>query len=430
MKNKFAIHTLGCKTNQLESFVIVKQLKEHNFEQVDFKENADFYIINTCSVTSLVDNESKYYIRKAKRTNPSAKVIVTGCFAQVSPQEVLDMPEVDLVLGNSEKTEISKYLNLQSKRACVGDIFSQNSFKDISAHQEKTRASIKVQDGCNNFCSYCIIPFARGKSRSNSLENIVKNIEALSSQGYKEIVLTGIHLGQWGLDFEEKKTFFDLLVALEKIDSLSRYRIGSLEPPEITPQIVDFLASSKKFAHHLHLSLQSGNNEILKLMKRKYDMDFCAQLISELKKKMPDIFLGCDIITGFPTESEEQFCDTLKNLENLELSDMHIFPYSIRKNTLASKMSPQVEDKEKKRRAQILKKLAKEKKKFFLESMKGHVLSALIERNRDKKTGLLKGITHNYISVFVNDERDLCNTLADVKIVDIKDGNVFAEIID
>ena len=196
MKNKFAIHTLGCKTNQLESFVMVKQLKEAGFEEVDFKECADFYIINTCSVTSLVDQESKYYIRKARRTNPEAKVVVTGCFAQVSKDEVSAMPEVDMVLGNSEKTEILKYLTNQEQRVFVSNIFEEKKFRDISAHQEKTRASIKVQDGCNNFCSYCIIPFARGRSRSNSLDNILCNIRTLYEDGYKEIVLTGIHLGQ------------------------------------------------------------------------------------------------------------------------------------------------------------------------------------------------------------------------------------------
>lgn len=428
MKNKFAIYTLGCKTNQLESFVMVKQLKEAGFEEVDFKECADFYIINTCSVTSLVDQESKYYIRKARRTNPEAKVVVTGCFAQVSKDEVSAMPEVDMVLGNSEKTEILKYLTNREQSVFVSNIFEEKKFRDISAHQEKTRASIKVQDGCNNFCSYCIIPFARGRSRSNSLDNILRNVRELSEEGYKEIVLTGIHLGQWGLDFEEKKSFLHLLQALEDT-SVERYRIGSLEPPEISDEVIDFLSSSKKFAHHLHLSLQSGCDEILELMRRHYDVGFYSDIIHKLKKRMPDIFLGSDIIVGFPSETDEQFRETYENLSKLPMSDIHVFPYSLRKNTIASKIEPQVADDKKRDRADRLKALAHEKKREFLESMRGQTLRVLIERKRDKKTGYLKGISGNYINILVDDERDLCNTMQNVFVKNIFDSRVYGEIV-
>lgn len=424
-----AIHTLGCKTNQLESSVIAENLKNNGFEVVDFKERADFYIVNTCSVTSLVDKESKYYIRKAKRTNPDARIIVTGCFAQVSPDELKEMEEVDIILGNSEKTDILKYINIDEKSSFVANIFDETVFKDICAVHEKTRANIKIQDGCNNRCSYCIIPYARGKSRSNKLQNIINNIKELTSQGYKEIILSGIHLGQWGLDFSPKQTLIGLLSEIEKVEDLQRYRISSLEPPEITDELIQFLASSKKFCHHLHLSLQSADNGILKLMKRNYSVEFYSDIIFKLKEKMPGIFLGCDIITGFPSETDEQFLNTLQNLEKLPLSDIHVFPYSKRKNTPAAKMAEQIPDDVKKQRAQKLKQIARQKKNDFLQSALNQTFSVLFEKKRDKKTGFLKGISGNYLSVLVDDKNDFYNLIKNVRVTEIKDNKVFGTII-
>jgi threonylcarbamoyladenosine tRNA methylthiotransferase MtaB len=415
---KFAIHTLGCKTNQLESATINDILIENGYSKVEFSQISDFYIINTCSVTANADSESMYYIRKAKKTNPTAKIIVTGCYAQLKPQEI----EADIIIGNAQKFDILDYI--KSNTSCVSDIMVETIFKDkkTSSTEEKTRANIKIQDGCNNRCSYCIIPYARGKSRSNSIQNIIEQVKIYIEKGFKELVVTGIHIGQWGLDFSPKKKFIDLLKELEKVENLHRYRLGSLDPNEVDDELIEFLGKSTKFAHHIHISLQSAQNDILKAMNRRYLVEDVKKLMMKLKNKIPDISLGCDVIVGFPSETNEQFEEVFENLTEMPFSYMHIFPYSIRTGTPASKMI-QVDEKIKKIRATRLRDLAKIKKQSFLDSLVGQNLEILVEKKRDK-SGFLKGVSSNYIQVYLEGDDSLKNQIIQTKVLAVDKGMV------
>jgi len=421
---KFAIHTLGCKTNQLESATINDILIENGYSKALFSEVADFYIINTCSVTAKSDSESMYYIRKARKANPDAKIIVTGCFAQLKPEEI----EADIIIGNAQKLDILDYI--KSNKSCVSDIMQEVSFKDkkTSSTEDKTRANIKIQDGCNNRCSYCIIPYARGKSRSNSIENIIEQVKIYTEKGFKELVVTGIHIGQWGLDFSPQSHLIDLLKEFENIDTLERYRLGSLDPNELDDAMIEFLLSSEKFAHHLHISLQSADNEVLKSMNRRYSVENVKKIMDKLKAKMPDIALGCDVIVGFPSESDEQFETVFSNLSEMPFSYMHVFPYSIRPGTPAAKMI-QVDEKNKKARAIRLRELAKSKKQSFSESLIGQNIEILVEKRRDK-LGFLKGVSSNYLQVILEGGDELKNRIIQAKVVSVEDGMVRVNKID
>lgn len=420
---KFAIHTLGCKTNQLESATINDILIENGYSKVLFSEISDYYIINTCSVTAKSDSESMYYIRKARKTNPNAKIIVTGCYAQLKPEEI----EADIIIGNAQKLDILEYIN--SDKSFVSDIMQEMSFKDkkTSSTEGKTRANIKIQDGCNNRCSYCIIPYARGKSRSNSISNIIEQVKIYTQNGFKELVVTGIHIGQWGLDFSPKNHLIDLLKEFEKIETLERYRLGSLDPNEFDDAMIDFLMNSKKFAHHLHISLQSADDEVLKSMNRRYSIEAVKKIMVKLKNKMPDIALGCDVIVGFPSENDERFETVFSNLSEMPFSYMHVFPYSIRPGTPAAEMI-QVDEKIKKIRATRLRELAKIKKQSFLESLIGQNIEILVEKKRDK-SGRLKGVSSNYIQVYLEGEDELKNQIIQAKIVSMDDGMVIVKSI-
>lgn len=420
---RFAIHTLGCKTNQLESATISETLTQAGYKVVKFSEDADFYIINTCSVTAKSDSESAYYIRKAKNTNPSAKIIVTGCYAQLKPEEI----DADIVLGNAQKLDLLEYLN--ANVGLVTDIMSEREFRDkkVFSAEGKTRANIKIQDGCNNRCTYCIIPYARGKSRSNSLENILEQVKIYTEKGFKELVITGIHIGQWGLDLEPQVTFIDLLKEIEKVDSLKRYRLGSLDPNELDDEVVEFLAKSDKFAHHIHISLQNPQNEVLKLMGRRYDVAHVADVMQKLKSKIPDISLGCDVIVGFPTETDVQFAEGYKTLCEMPFSYMHVFPYSVREGTPAASMK-QVQDSVKTLRAQRLRELAKNKKEAFIKSLLGQNLEVLVENNRSK-SGKLKGVSSNYLQVIFDGDDEHKNTIVMVRAIGVDAGMVLAELL-
>lgn len=420
---KFAIHTLGCKTNQLESATINDILIENGYSKVLFSEVSDFYIINTCSVTAKSDSESMYYIRKARKTNPEAKIIVTGCYAQLKPEEI----EADIIIGNAQKLDILEYI--KSNMSCVSDIMQESDFKDKKTFstEDKTRANIKIQDGCNNRCSYCIIPYARGKSRSNSIKNIIEQVNIYTQKGFKEIVVTGIHIGQWGLDFSPKKHLIELLREFEKVKTLQRYRLGSLDPNELDDEMIEFLANSKKFAHHLHISLQSADNDVLKNMNRRYLVEDVKKIMAKLKDKMPNCSLGCDVIVGFPSETDEQFDNVFENLKEMPFSYMHIFPYSIRQGTSAAGMV-QVDEKTKKIRANRLRELSKFKKQIFLESLIGQNIEVLIEKRRDK-FGKLKGVSSNYIQVVLDGSDELKNQIIQVKITSVGDDMVFVSSI-
>ena len=433
---KVAIHTLGCRANQLESSIISDSFKKYGWEVVDFKESADIYVINTCTVTGKSDNESRYYARKARKINPNAKIVLCGCYSQVSPEEVAQLDEVDLVLGNTEKLEIAGLLTspqvfeLENK-IYVSDIMQKDSFQDkvVFSASGRTRANIKIQDGCNHRCTYCIIPYARGKNRSNGLNNILNQIDEITKQGFQELILSGIHLGQWGRDLNPRTELYELLQKLESIDSLKRYRLSSLDPMELNEEIIKTITNSKKFCRHLHISLQSGNNSILKAMNRRYTVEYYSELINRLTDNIPDLAIGSDIIVGFPGETEEQFEDTCNNLKNLPISYIHVFSYSKRKGTPASLMQNQVSEHIKKERNKKLTALAKEKNLEFRQSFIGKELEVLVEFARDRKTGFLKGVTDNFIPVMLEGSDKLKNQIIKVQVTEVKGDKTFGKII-
>ncbi len=430
---KIAVNTLGCKNNQIESSIIKEDFTSIGYEIVDFSEAADIYIINTCSVTEKSDKTSKYFIRQAKRINPKAKIIVTGCYAQIAAQELEEIDDVNLVLGNVEKHNILDYIKYfyGDSKVHVRDIMKHRvfDFDKFASHLGRTRSFLKIQDGCNNRCTYCIIPYARGKSRSNKPENIINEINSLTNKGFKEIVITGIHLGQWGLDFAPKVFLYNLINKVEKINNLKRYRIGSLNPTEFDDELINTFTNSEKFCRHLHISLQSANNEILKAMQRDYNVEKYTALIYKLKEKMPDLAIGCDIIVGFPGETDDMFNQTYENLKQLPISYLHVFSYSQRKGTPAYDMPNQVPHKVKKQRNKILTELATQKGKSFKQSFINKEMEILIEKSRDKATGMLKGLTGNYITVLIDSQSNLTNEIVKVKIIDISGDNLIAKII-
>lgn len=428
--SKFLIKTLGCKTNQVESALIAEILSDNGFVETENIEEADFYILNSCSVTHVADSKNLAYLRRAKRENPNIKIVVTGCMAQLEKDNLLKNGVADFVVGNFEKNDIAKILTGNQKMA-VSDIFSHDLFRYEKLRQtQRTRASVKIQDGCNNRCSYCTIPFARGKNRSNSIENIVEQINLFASENYYETVLTGIHIGQWGNDFRPAKSLKNLLEEIEKTN-INRYRLGSLNPLELTPDFIDFLAESEKFCPHFHLSLQSVCDKTLKNMNRHYGAKQILDLVSYINSKFKNAFIGSDIIVGFPDETEEDFNITYQNLIQTGLTKIHVFPFSARKGTIAYSMPNQISDEDKKKRVKLVQQVSDEKLTAFFEKNISTENEVIIEKNRDKKSGLLKGITKNYINVLVNGDDSLKDTVQKVQLTTISDypEKMFAEII-
>jgi len=419
MSNKtFILKSLGCKQNALEGQIIIDELKNAGFSETDNVKKADIYILNSCSVTSHSDSQTNYLLNRAKRLNPEIKTVLTGCCAQTYKEHKdFNYSNIDLVLGNSEKLSVTKYINnlFENKsdgRFFVQDIMTKKDFENkflLSPHT--TRVSVKIQDGCNNRCSYCIIPYARGNSRSNTVDNIIEQINIIASKNIKEIVLTGIHIGQWGLEFN--KTLSDLLKEIEKT-SIPRYRLGSLYVNEIDDNMIEFLSKSEKFCPHFHLSLQSVCDKTLKNMNRFYCVKDVFKVVEKLHKNFKNPFLGCDIIVGFPYENDEDFTETYRNLEKLELSQIHCFPYSKRENTAAYNM-PQVEDKIKTERAEKLTELSKKLHDIFLEKNKFETSEILIQKK--DKDGFYSAITRNYIKIKFKDEDD--NLRHTLKVVDL-----------
>ena len=424
---RFYIHSMGCKSNQFEGSIIEENLVSNGMEKTADINDADVYILNSCSVTHKSDNEALYLLRNAKHKNPNIKTVVTGCVAQIEKENLLGNEFIDLVIGNNEKLDMYKYL--QASNECVaGDIMALKDFNEtVLKDMTKTRASLKIQDGCDNRCAYCIIPFARGKSRSADINFITEQINNFSRNGFKEVVLTGIHIGQWGKDIG--KSFLDLLTAIEKT-SVERYRLGSLNPLEITDDILEFLKQSEKFCPHFHLSLQSACNKTLKSMNRFYKVeDYLAQ-IDRINTIFDMPFLGSDIITGFPGETDEDFEITRQNLEKSGLTQIHTFPYSVRKGTVAESLPNQVDEKVKENRASVVKKISSEKYENFIKNNIGRTCEVLIEKHFDKKEGILKGVTRNYLTVLVRDKNEkLLNTLQNVMITEYKDSKIYGEII-
>lgn len=423
----FLLKSMGCKSNQFEGAIIEENLINAGFEKVSEIKDADLYILNSCSVTHKSDDEALYLLRHAKHTNENIKTLITGCVAQIERDKLLEYDFVDFVLGNNEKLNIVEFL--QKNEDCeVGDIMNMTDFHEaVLIDTTKTRASLKIQDGCDNRCAYCIIPFARGKSRSAKSDFIIDQIKSFEKHGFNEVIFTGIHIGQWGKEWG--KTILDLLKEVEANTNV-RYRLGSLYPNEITDELLDFLSKSKQFCPHFHLSLQSACNKTLERMNRRYKVEDYLEQIEKINKLFELPFLGSDVIAGFVGETQEDFETTLKNLEKSGLTAIHTFPYSIRKGTQAEKMEGHLPDKVKEERATAIKKISAQKTKEFLEKNVGTVHSVLVEKHLDKHLNVLKGMSENYITVLLNsDDRNLINTIQKVKITEIKDGKAFGEII-
>lgn len=419
---------MGCKSNQFESAIIEENLIEHGYKKVQNIEDADIYILNSCSVTHKSDNEAMYLLRSAKHKNPNILTIATGCMAQIEKEELLKNDFIDFVIGNDEKLHLYDYIN-SDERFSANDILKQTEFNKVELFDTtKTRASLKIQDGCDNRCTYCIIWKARGKSRSADSEFIVNQINNFAEHGFKEVMLTGIHIGQWGKEFG--LSLLDLLKEIEEKTTIERYRLGSLNPPEITDEMLEFLKTSKKFCPHFHLSLQSANDKTLRSMNRFYKTEDYLKLIEKINETFENPFLGSDVIAGFAGETEEDFEITRKNLLSSGLTQIHTFPYSKRKGTIGAEMENQVPDDVKNSRATIIKEISKEKLNNFIEKNIGKTLEILIEKHPDKHSQNLKGMTRNYLTVQIpSDRTDLFNTLQMVKLVKFENCKIYGELI-
>lgn len=424
---KFYIHTMGCKSNQFESSIIIENLTSNGLEQVKSIEEADYFILNSCTVTHKSDNEAFYLLRSAKHKNAGIINVLTGCIAQVEKEELLTRDYIDFVIGNDEKLNLFDYISGGEKIA-AGDIMNMKDFhKIVLSDMTKTRASLKIQDGCDNRCTYCIIPFARGKSRSADSKFIIEQINNFADHGFKEIVFTGIHIGQWGKDFGLE--LLDLLKEVEEKTKIHRYRLGSLNPLEITDEMLNFLSKSEKFAPHFHLSLQSACNKTLRSMNRFYTVEFYLEQIDRINSMFTLPFLGSDIIAGFAGETGEDFETTRQNLEKSGLTQIHTFPYSVRQGTAGAAREGHVPERVKEERANIIKEISKRKYDEFVARNLGTVHEIHVEKRPQKATGLLKGVSGNYLTIVTNSrDLNLTNTLQKVKITGVKDGQIYGEL--
>lgn len=417
MKKKVAFHTLGCKLNYSETSTIARGFQEKGFERVDFSEWADMYVINTCSVTENADKRFKTIVRQALKENPMAFIAAIGCYAQLKPEELAAVDGVDLVLGATEKFKITDYLNDLSKND-FGEVHSceiseADFYVGSYAIGERTRAFLKVQDGCDYKCTYCTIPLARGISRSDALENILHNAQEIAAQDIKEIVLTGVNIGDYGKgEFGDKKhehTFLDLIKALDNVEGIHRLRISSIEPNLLQNETIDFVAGSNAFVPHFHLPLQSGSDAILKLMRRRYLSELYTERVARIKKTMPQACIGVDVIVGFPGETEEHFMETYHFLNNLDVAYLHVFTYSERDNTLAAKMTGVVPMKVRNKRSKMLRALSVKKRRAFYEQQLGSSRTVLFEG--ENREGYILGFTENYVRVKAPWNPDLANTM-------------------
>ena len=422
---------MGCKSNQFESDIIKENLIKNGLQEAENIETSDIFVLNSCTVTHKSDNEAFYLLRNAKHKKPDIINILTGCVAQIEKNRLSENDFIDYIIGNDEKLNLYEILQqiIDAKVNCaVSDIMLLTQFHNTPLEDTfKTRASVKIQDGCDNRCSYCIIPFARGKSRSADTGFIIEQINNLASHGFKEVVLTGIHIGLWGKDLGHE--LIDLLREIEKKSTIARYRLGSLNPLEITDDLLEFLVQSKKFCPHFHLSLQSACNKTLKSMNRFYTVEKYLAQIDKINAMFDLPFLGSDIITGYAGETDEDFEITRQNLEKSGLSQIHTFPYSVREGTVGASASGQVDEKEKERRASVVKKISARKLSEFINKNVGTVREILIEKHPNKN-GFMKGMTRNYLTVITDSkELSLANTLRQAKILSYENGHIYCEIL-
>lgn len=433
---KVAFYTLGCKLNFAETSTIARSFEEDGYIRVDFDDPADIYVINTCSVTENADKQFKQIVRKALKTNPKAFLAAVGCYAQLKPEELASVDGVDLVLGAKEKFNITQYIDDLTKNnegvvhSC--EIAETDFYVGSYSIGDRTRAFLKVQDGCDYKCTYCTIPMARGISRSDTIENILSNAKKISDKGIKEIVLTGVNIGDYGKgEFGNKKhehTFLELVQALDKVEGIERLRISSIEPNLIKDETIDFIAQSNSFVPHFHIPLQSGSNEILKKMKRRYLRELYVSRVAKIREVMPDACIGVDVIVGFPGEMDEHFLETYHFLNELDISYLHVFTYSERDNTEAVLMDGVVPDAVRAKRSKMLRGLSAKKRNAFYESQLGKEKTVLFES--DNKQGYIHGFTENYVKVKAPWDPALVNTLHKVKLTKIDvDGMVRFEFV-
>jgi threonylcarbamoyladenosine tRNA methylthiotransferase MtaB len=424
-----AFHTLGCKLNFSETSTLSRQLEKEGFEKKAFTENADIYVINTCSVTENADKECRQLVRRIQRLAPESFVVITGCYAQLKPKEIAEIPGVDLVLGASEKFNLVSHLANLTKgdatKICSCDIDTVTDFKSSYSVNDRTRTFLKVQDGCDYSCTFCTIPMARGKSRSDRIENVVADAQSLASNGVKEIVLTGINLGDFGKSEEGGKkhteNFFDLLKALEKDTTMPRYRISSIEPNLLTNEIIEFVAGSKRIMPHFHIPLQSGSDAVLKLMQRRYTRDLYQERVDLIKKIMPHACIGVDVIVGSPGETEDYFKESLEFIHALDIAYLHVFTYSERAATKALTIKPIIPMQERHERNKILRNLSYQKLQYFTESQRGATRKVLFESPKVNKENegmlMLEGFTDNYIKVETPHRAEWSNQIIDWKLL-------------
>jgi threonylcarbamoyladenosine tRNA methylthiotransferase MtaB len=413
-----AFHTLGCKLNFSETSSIRRQFEGHGYATVDFEDGADIYVINTCSVTDFADRKCRYEVRRALSHSPNAKIVVIGCYAQLKPKEIAEIPGVDLVLGASEKFNVLNYIDNLSGGATkgmvmAGEISDVISFESAFSFGDRTRSFLKVQDGCNYKCSFCTIPKARGKSRSDSITNVIENANKIATLGTKEIVLTGVNTG----DFSDPTTgarFIDLIRELDKVEGIERIRISSIEPNLCHNEIIDFVVQSKKFVPHFHIPLQSGSNRILSLMRRRYKRELYADKVDYIKSKIPHCCIGVDVIVGFPGETEEDFLETYHFIKDLDISYLHVFTYSERLNTLAAEMELSVPMNIRRERNKKLRILSEKKRQHFYQNFVGTERKVLWEKS--KTPGMMTGYTDNYIKIDSEETPYLVNTIQTVSL--------------
>jgi threonylcarbamoyladenosine tRNA methylthiotransferase MtaB len=419
-----AFHTLGCKLNFSETSTLSRMLEGEGFEKKEFEEHADIYVINTCSVTDNADKECRQLVRRIQRRSPESFVVITGCYAQLKPKEISEIPGVDLVLGAAEKFNLTKHIKELSKgnsaRICSCEIEDISEFHSSYSIHDRTRTFLKVQDGCDYSCSFCTIPKARGKSRSDSIDHVIKNVENLAAQGTKEIVLTGVNLGGFGTNNsqitlkENNENFFQLVKALDKLEGVRRYRISSIEPNLLTNEIIDFVANSDNFMPHFHIPLQSGSNRILGLMRRRYKRELYADRVNLIKTLMPHCAIGVDVIVGFPSESDEDFKETFDFLHSLDISYLHVFTYSERDNTHALSIKPVVPMNVRHERNKMLRNLSYMKMQYFTERHIGQTRKVLFEAH--DKNGMMEGYTDNYIKITIPFKPEFVNEIVDWRI--------------
>ena len=419
---KVAFYTLGCKLNFSETSTISRDFQANNFKVISASKKADIYVINTCSVTQNADNKFRSVVRKMNRLNPNAFIVAIGCYAQLKPNELSDVEGVDLVLGANEKFNIMDYIGDLTKNSKTDiyscDISAVDTYISSYSANDRTRAFLKVQDGCDYKCTYCTIPLARGISRSDSLKNIKKNVETIASEGIKEIVLTGVNIGDYGKgEYGNKRhdnTFFDLVSELDNSKNIDRFRISSIEPNLLTEKIISFIGKSKLFVPHFHIPLQSGSNQILRNMKRRYNKDLYRDRINLINNTIPNVCIGVDVIVGFPGETEEYFNETLNFLKELNVSYLHIFTYSERDNTIAAELSSPVPMEVRSKRSMILRSLSDKKRRSFYQSQIGSYKTVLYET--ENKKGYIYGYTENYLRVRSPWNPELANKLKPVRI--------------